>query len=360
MQYFVVLTKDCNLLCKYCGGGSDTPPKEIQYSNADLGSFLSKDDNPIIEFYGGEPLLRGGKMRAIMDTVPATYMIQTNGLLLDRVGPELLSRFHTILTSIDGTREVTDRERGRGVYDRVIRNSRIVRERGFRGDLVARMTVGQGTDVYENVRHLIDTGLYNHVHWQLNFGMFWRSEDGGSTGVAEWMTQYNSGVSKLVEWWASEIKNSHRVPGIVPFLGIMNTLLAGKGTALRCGSGVDSFTIMPDGRISACPVSLDFDFSIVGSIFNGDPHSLCGKATIGEPCLSCDIYHICGGRCLFVNKSQWMLTDQGYSQICGTVRHLVDELQGALPSIKALIDGGSMRTSDFDYPEIANGCEIIP
>jgi len=360
MQYFVVLTKDCNLLCKYCGGGSDTPPKEIQYSIADLESFLSKDDHPIIEFYGGEPLLRCDQMRAIMDTIPATYMIQTNGLLLDRVGPELLSRFHTILASIDGTLEVTDRERGKGVYDRVIRNSRLVRERGFTGDLVARMTVQEGTDVYENVRHLVDTRLYDHVHWQLNFGMFWKSEDDGSSWLDGWIAHYNSDVSRLVGWWASEIRNSLHVPGIVPFLGITNTLLAGRESALRCGSGIDSFTIMPDGRVSACPVAVDFDFSIVGSIFGCDPDSFRGRAAIGEPCLSCNIYRICGGRCLFVNRSQGMLTDKGYSQICWTVRHLVQELQGVLPSIRAVIEAGSVRASEFDYPGLANGCEIIP
>jgi len=295
-----------------------------------------------------------------MDTIPATYMIQTNGLLLDRVEPRLLAMFHTILASIDGTREVTDAERGEGVYERVIRNSRLVRERGFNGDLVARMTVEQGTNVYENVRHLVGTGIYDHIHWQLNFGMFWKSEDDRSSGVAEWITQYNSDVSKLVGWWMSEMRDSHRVPGIVPFLGVTNTLLTGKGTTLRCGSGIDSFTVMPDGRVSACPVAVDFDFSIVGSIFEGDPDSLCGKAAIGEPCLSCDIYHICGGRCLFVNRSQWMLIDEGYSRICGTVKHLIGELRGVLPGIRALIDEGSIRTSDFDYPRLTNGCEIIP
>jgi radical SAM protein with 4Fe4S-binding SPASM domain len=117
---------------------------------------------------------------------------------------------------------------------------------------------------------------------------------------------------------------------------------------------------MPDGRISACPVAVDFDFSIVGSIFEGDPGSLCGKAAIGEPCISCDIYYICGGRCLFVNKSQWMLIDEGYSHICRTVKHLIGELRGVLPGIRALIDEGSIRTSDFDYPRLTNGCEIIP
>ena len=360
MLYFVVLTKNCNLLCSYCGGGSDTPPKEIEYSTADLKSFLSRDGCPAIEFYGGEPLLRIGRMRDIMDEVPATYMIQTNGLLLDRVEPRLLTRFHTILTSIDGTQEVTDRERGKGVYARVIRNAQLARERGFVGDLVARMTVERGTSVYENVRHLLDTGLFDHIHWQLSFSMFWKSEEDGSREVAHWIGQYNSDVSRLIDWWVSEMKKCRHVPGIVPFIGVTNSLLREKEVTLRCGSGIDSFTVMPDGRISACPVAVDFDFSMVGSIFGSDPGSLGGKANIGEPCRSCDAYSLCGGRCLFVNQSQWMLIDGGYPLICRTVKHLIEELRGALPRIRALIAEGSVKTCDFDYPALNNGCEIIP
>jgi len=117
---------------------------------------------------------------------------------------------------------------------------------------------------------------------------------------------------------------------------------------------------MPDGRISACPVAVDFDFSMVGSIFGSDPGSLGGKATVGEPCRSCDAYSLCGGRCLFVNQSQWMLIDGGYPLICRTVKHLIGELRGALPRIRALIEEGSVKATDFDYPALNNGCEIIP
>jgi uncharacterized protein len=117
---------------------------------------------------------------------------------------------------------------------------------------------------------------------------------------------------------------------------------------------------MPDGRISACPVSIDYDFSIVGSIAESTPQSLRDSALVGEPCISCDILDVCGGRCLFVNRSQWLLREGGLSCICSTVRHLVNELRAALPQVRALIDDGTVRMSDFRYPELNNGCEIIP
>jgi putative peptide-modifying radical SAM enzyme len=360
VHYFIILTKECNLFCTYCGGGSETPPREIQYSIADLKSFLSKDSDPVVEFYGGEPLLRIRTMKRIMDAVPGRFVIQTNGLFLDRIEPDYLAKFHSILVSIDGTKEVTDRERGKRVYERVTRNAATIRQRGFRGDLVARMTVEQGTDIHENVSHLLGTGLFDHVHWQLSFSMFWAGAEGSEQQLTDWISAYNAGVSSLVDSWVKEMSRTGRVQGIVPFVAVMNSLLSGKPSRLRCGSGIDFFSVMPDGRVSACPVSIDYDFSVVGSIFENAPESLRDLAVVGEPCLSCEIYQICGGRCLFMNRSQEMLRNNGFICICSTVKHLVKELQEALPQVRALIEDGRVSRSDFEYPELNNGCEIIP
>ena len=360
MHYHIILTKECNLKCNYCGGGSDTPPKEITYSITDLKSFLSRDSDPIIEFYGGEPLLRIKTMEHLMDEIPGRFVLQTNGLFLHNIEPEYLAKFHSILVSIDGTREVTDRERGNGVYERVMQNVKLIRQRGFRGDLVARMTVAQGTDIYENVRHLLDTGYFDHVHWQLDFAMFWAGGEKSESELAKWIASYNSGISSLVQSWVDDMSRLNCVSGMVPFTGVMNSLLSGKKSRLRCGSGIDFFSVMPDGRISACPVSVDFDFSVIGSIYHNSPRTLTDQVTVGEPCLSCDIFHICGGRCLFVNHSQEMLRENGFSYICSTVRHLVKELQDVHPKVEALIGNGSVSRPDLEYPEFNNGCEIIP
>ena len=359
MHYHIILTKECNLECTYCGGGSDTEPKEMQYSIPDLKQFISKDDDPVLEFYGGEPLLRINTMQQIMDEIPARYVVQTNGFFLDKIEQEYIQKFHSILVSIDGTKEVTDRNRSDGVYDRVLHNIKLIRERGFSGDLVARMTVPRGTDIYENVRHLLSLNKpgFDHVHWQLGFEMFWEDAE---PGLETWIDEYNSGISSLVKWWVSEMEQTGKVAGIVPFIAITDSLLEGNSARLRCGSGIDFFAIMPDGRISACPVSIDYEFSVIGSVFTDAPSELCNKACVKEPCTSCDIFTVCGGRCLFVNHAQDMLMENGYEMICKTVRHLVTELTSVLPEIKELVDSGVIDSSGFESPELNNGCEIIP
>ncbi len=249
---------------------------------------------------------------------------------------------------------------GRGSTSASYETRELVRTKGFSGDLVARMTVEEGTDIYENVSHLLGTGLFDHVHWQLSFSMFWKGAQDSEVGLSSWIESYNSGVTSLVDAWTGEMSRTGRVPGIVPFVALMDSLLSGRASRLRCGSGIDFFSVTPDGKISACPVSIDYDFSLVGSIFDSSPGSIREVATIGEPCLSCDIYGVCGGRCLFVNRMQELLREDGFKYICSTVKHLVSELKRSQPAVEALIRQGTVKRSDFEYPELNNGCEIIP
>ena len=79
--------------------------------------FCSKDPDCVLTFYGGEPLMCIDQLRQIMDTVePKLFMIQTNGLLLDKLEPKYVNRFHTILVSVDGEEALTDYYRGKGTF----------------------------------------------------------------------------------------------------------------------------------------------------------------------------------------------------------------------------------------------------
>lgn len=39
---------------------------------------------------------------------------------------------------------------------------------------------------------------------------------------------------------------------------------------------------------------------------------------------------------------------------------MIRGLEGITQSVEALIEEGVLHIEDFDYPEINNGCEIIP
>jgi len=343
----------------YCHGGEETGPhSEIQYSMDDLTAFLEKDDDIQLMLYGGEPTLRVPLIVDLMDSFPqARFMLQTNGLLVSQIPEDYVKRFHSILVSVDGNEETTDGYRSKGVYQKVIENVRWLKEIGFDGEIVARMAVSEQSDIYRDVRHLVELRdpSFNHVHWQLN--VVWDAE-GNWRDFDGWVDKsYNPGITKLVEDWVSGLE-AGRVEGIVPFLPVMHTLLTGERSELRCGSGLDTFAIHVDGSIGVCPIAPDWEFSIVGDIQTTDPRQLREIMRVEDPCTICDIEWICGGRCLFANRER-LWGDEGLRKVCDTVRHLIESLQNVVPRVQTMIENGIISLDELSYP-INNGCEIIP
>ena len=360
MNYHLVLTRKCNLNCFYCHGGEETgPDTEIQYSLDELATFLEKDDDVQLMLYGGEPTLRVPLIIKLMDRFPdARFMLQTNALLLDKIPEDYVKRFHSILVSIDGTEETTDGYRSKGVYKKVIKNVAWLRRIHYEGDIVARMAVSEQSDIYRDVRHLLHLKhpSFDHVHWQLN--VVWDAE-GNWTNFDGWVSEsYNPGISRLAEEWVEKMKTGV-VEGIVPFMPLMHSLLTGESSEMRCGSGLDTFAIHVDGKIGICPISPDWEFSIVGDIWKSNPEDLENCMRVDEPCPSCEEFAICGGRCLFANK-QRLWGEDGFEKICEVSRHLFQTLKKQVPKVRELIEAGIISGETFGYPEFNNGCEIVP
>ncbi|MGA1848504.1 MAG: TIGR04084 family radical SAM/SPASM domain-containing protein [Thermoplasmatota archaeon] len=356
MQYHILTTERCNLECVYCGGTRELPglPLDIQYTIEELSDFISKDPQAVIGFYGGEPMLALERMYEIMDTVPVkAFTLQTNGTLLHRIDDEHLHRLHSILVSLDGPKEVTDPSRGEGVYDRVMQNLSLIRGKGYRGDLIARMAFSDHGDIHRDVTHLL--GYFDHVHWQLD--VFWTDLE-TREDVEGWLDRYDSGITRLVEEFGMSMGEG-KVLGIVPFIPVFRSLLTGEGSHIRCGSGIDSFSIMTSGSIEACPIAPELLYSNIGHIRSSDPEGIRNSRPVGDPCTDCDIFRVCGGRCLFANQTMGWGRDW-FDRVCDSTRHMIEELEKLVPLAKQLISSGVIDEKEFDYPEINNGCEIIP
>lgn len=357
MHYHVLLTEECNKDCIYCGGFThDQMQKDISYDIDVLRSFIEKDPDASISFYGGEPTLNIPMLERIMDTVPAKrFQVQTNATHLDKVRPEYLARLHTLLISLDGDQERTDFNRGKGTYDTALRNARYARENGFEGDLVARMAITHEADIFRDVTHLVEVGVFDNVHWQLD--VFWCKREWKD--LDGWMTNsYNPGITGLVDEWVGSMEKGV-VKGIVPFKALVGLMLRGEKARLWCGAGQDCFAITPRGEIMTCPIDPSNTMFLAGTIEDRTPDDIRDLMSVGEPCTSCEVHDICGGRCLYANRMEiWDKKD--LSKVCGTVKHLVSELERVLPRIRALIEKGTIDARSFDYPEGNNSCEIIP
>ncbi len=375
MFFHVILTTECNLQCKYCFGESLDDfdedfgdievdydlPRKINYNVELLDKFCRKDPDCVLTFYGGEPLLCADKIKQVMDGVKARlFMIQTNGLLLDKLEPEYVNRFHTILVSIDGAEALTDYYRGNGTFRKVVNNLKLIKQNGFRGELIARMTIMEQTDIYKQVRWLLenDEFSFSSVHWQLNAG-FW-GNDYQRRNFEQWTeTSYIPGIKKLARFWVDQMEERGVVLKLYPLLGIADSLLhEEKNCRMRCGGGWINYAIQTDGYIIPCPTMWGMKKYYLGHISNADPRKIKQILVDQPPCANCSILNVCGGRCLYANVTKrW--SDEAYGKVCHTVAELVEAVKTEFPRIQRLISERKISLKDFDFMKY-NGCEIIP
>ncbi len=354
MILIVTTTGRCNLKCLYCGGSFD--PKLVPWSEEckleDLVDLIVRTGCDVV-FYGGEPLLNSKLIMDVIDSLKSRewggrFIIQTNATLFEDLPLSYWLSFDSILLSVDGRPEVNDEGRGRGNYEKVIKVAKILRKYGFSGDLIARMTAWERTDIYEEVAHLLSLGLFDHIHWQLN--VIWSER----WNFREWTERsYLPGLRKLASLWLEEMRKG-RVLGIAPFLGIMRAELFGDLPSPPCGAGSESFTLLPNGKILACPIAVDSSWAVVGELGSG-----IRKVGIGEPCKSCDYFKYCGGRCLYAYMER-LWGEEGFREVCDVTKETIKIVLENGGEIRSLIREGVISAEDLYYPRYNNTMEVIP
>ncbi|NCC71337.1 TIGR04084 family radical SAM/SPASM domain-containing protein, partial [bacterium] len=374
-HYYLALSSKCNLLCKYCYGKTNEDflsenelenydldlPEEINFNIDDLLNFSKLDNDLELTFYGGEPLLKIDLIKEIMDKIPVKkFLLQTNGIFLDKLDSSYVNKLDTILVSIDGTLSHTNERRGNGVFEKIINNLNLIRKNGFKGEIIARMTVDETCNIYENVRFLLDNPLFkfNSVHWQLD-AQFWRS-DYLERDFKNWvLTEYNPNLLKLINWWLDEIKKKQIVHKIYPFLGILNSIITKEKSLLKCGSGHSVLGIQTNGMIAACPITAGYKPFYMANIKDFSLETLKKNLIFPDnSCLNCEIADICGGRCLYANKTK-LWGEKGFDEVCDTVFFIVNALKIAYLIIEKQVKLGLISWEMFDYNKY-NGVEIIP
>lgn len=375
MHYYLALTSNCNLMCKYCYGKTTEDflddesvkkyelelPDEINFDVEELAKYSKDDDEFILTFYGGEPLLKRDLIYEIMDKIDnAEFMLQTNGIFLDKLDFNYLNRLSTILVSIDGTKEHTNERRGKGVYDKVVSNLKNISNKGFSGEIIARMTVDETCDIFENVTYLLtnDDFKFKSVHWQID-AQFWE-EDFKQRNFNDWaIFNYNPKIVELIDWWVLEMKKKGKVHKIYPFLGVLDAIRNKRKIRMHCGAGHSVLGIQTNGKIVACPITAGYKPFYMGDVRTSSLKDVKeNKIVPSNLCEKCEILDICSGRCLYANKTM-LWGEKGFKDVCDTVFFLVNTLKRKRKDIEELIEKGVVCEKDFDFRRY-NGVEIIP
>jgi len=319
-------------------------------------------DGDVLIFYGGEPLIKFDQMNEIIDSVEKSgkkvrFCIQTNGKLLGEVDFYYINKLDKMLVSIDGLRNRTDYNRGEGNYNLIIKNLSDLREKGYEGEIVARMVISpEFRDFYEQLEHLvflIEKGLINSVHWQIDAGFY--KNDFEERSFKEFVKKYNKDIEDMIEFWIKYMKEKKIVLKLYPFLGMFNRIAGwDKETRLQCGAGFANFTIGTNGKLSACPIMNGIKDFYCGSVEDG----VTNEINIKGPCVSCDYLNICGGRCLYSNHAE-LWPKEGFELTCKTIMNLIDKLKERKEEILGLIDDKTVSKEDFEFEKYF-GPEIVP
>lgn len=335
----VKIASRCNINCRYCymyNKGDDSFLEQPKIMDRDtviaimkkvkVHCFIHSTFSFHFIFHGGEPMLAGldfvvffieQAKKMLSPEITPTFSFQTNGTLIDDDWCDLLARYRVgIGISLDGTREVNDKERidhkGRGTYDSVVRGIETVRQnerckaQGISPGILSVIDVDSDPMVvYENFKSLklrSISFLFPDNHYE-SLPKGYGTESKGEpkkTPYADWLLQ-------IFQSWFYD--TSPDKPGINIFRQIMDILLGNDYTYDYFGRGTINLVVIetngdiePADSLKICgngftKTGLNILRNTLDDVFQSDMIALYvfSKKLLAKKCLICPVNDICGG-----------------------------------------------------------------
>lgn len=250
------------------------------------------------------------------------FQLQTNGINLFKIPLKVAENFSNVLISLDGKGEITNKYRGKGVYERIIAQipEFIQKIKGF---LTARIT-------WADDNMSLDDFLQINQHFDWIYFQFVQLEGVYSEAAIKRKKEV---LKQLVEYF---FKNDKLFP-IIPIMGIVrNKLFPTKAIELcdgktQCRASTHILNILPDGRIFPCPdmsyLSEMQQGSIIGNWLTQSPLQM----TFNMPCYHCNAFSFCRGNCMKNLYLAYEKNDSNYrinvvEPVCDLVKFLGNEI----------------------------------
>ena len=155
LEATIAITNRCNINCVYCYGNyperndKDIPLETIKALIDEMVSMGLR----FVHISGGEALLRKdvGEILEHVKKKGILLEIITNGVLTRKYIPLLRRTIDFICISIDGNEEITDQNRGKGVYANALETVRACRDAG----IITRVNGVLSEKTVDTVEHLI-------------------------------------------------------------------------------------------------------------------------------------------------------------------------------------------------------------
>jgi uncharacterized protein len=302
-QVTLQVTQRCNLRCSYCAYSGRYEnrthlPKSMTFETAkravDMCLSRSEDvENPIIGFYGGEPLLEFNLIKECVNYVrqkapsrKISYAMTTNGTLLtpDIYGYLAENNFD-ILISLDGPKVIHDQSRkfpdGKGSYDIIMENVKNILKRypESYNKLRFNAVISPGVDDSCLPSLFKSDDILSYYNLSMSFINDLYTEESYTYSEA-FSLYYNHEVCKLLLSMLGKVDKNH----VSPLLGSRESIYKREYNSLGripklppvlhpsgpCLAGAMRLFIDADGRFFPCErVSENSNLMVIGDLDHG-------------------------------------------------------------------------------------------
>lgn len=310
MNYIIHLTQRCNLRCKYCY--ENKKEKEINFENIQQlidNEIKAKKEYVVLNFYGGEPLLRKDLIYKTIDYIKKQksktkfyFGMTTNGTLMDEQFIKYIAEnnFLDIAYSFDGAEETQNLNRvtvdGKGTFDIVDSNAKKLLK--YHKNVVAMVVVTKNNInmLEKNIKYLIGIG-FKKFNLLFDYLQDWQDED--LNVIRE---QYN----KVAKIYYRQILKEEDIDIFVFDEKIRSHIKQEYNCNEDCKLGIKSINVGVDGNFYPCMQFVGDERYIIGSCEKGIDFTARKKlikqsGIENEICKECSLNKRCKHTCACKN-----------------------------------------------------------
>lgn len=340
------VTHGCNLRCTYCfarqgdyGLGQAKMTKETAFKAVDwLRDHSDPADSLRVGFFGGEPLMNVGTIRATIDYANEQFQgtgrsvgfhVTTNGTLLIDRNVAFLARVKTLDTqiSIDGIGADNDACRmfpsGRGSYDVVAEG--IGRLKAATGEAYLRATITPGKPQFSSslIRMIEELGA-TKIAFEPMSGETIAGRHLDPSDVEAIKREWD----KIGDYFAEHVRNGELKP-VSQLLRLLFQIHKRRKSVYGCAAGWSNVGIDPSGNIYPCHRFVGEPAWKMGNVHEEHvdndiyQHFIQNSVDNRKSCRSCWVRYVCGGRCAHeAQDATGSITDPDPAR-CDLMRHMI-------------------------------------
>lgn len=302
MEYFVYMTNDCNLNCRYCSvlldyEKNNLPVKPI-YNYEELMNFIRNvqkqhGDNEIsIYFFGGEPSLEYTDIEMLISIAKKKlfdfslkFVLHTNGLRLDVLPDNILDELSLIMFSIN-YEKIPNYILYPSYFSNIIDNALLIKTRKHI-PIIARLTVTEKTSIFTELLQV--SNFFDYVYWQIeNCNAFNNATSFKDTYIYE--------IDKTFEYWIKYLDQGIMIK-FIPFIAVLKFMFFHdrSDNEFSCGYSRGMVYVQTNGKCYACSDNVEGNIHYLGDIYNGI--TLPYYKLDEFKCKDCSYRPLCMGRC---------------------------------------------------------------